>query len=108
MSKIITFKYPTHLGLVEAEGVIALLPVGPDKHRCVIHDGYKLSDYRSGMLICCFDHIKIRRMAQISHHVRTSDRRAAEIALAETIERVGLEKFQAIVAAAAPLNEVKK
>lgn len=107
MSKAITFLYPTAQGPQPCTGTTALLPVGDKKHRCVIHDGYKLSDYRSGMLICCFDHIKIRRMARISHHVRTTDRRAAEIALAETIERVGLEKFQEIVAAAPTLNRAR-
>jgi hypothetical protein len=107
MSKTITFKYPTLTGPVEEQGIIALLLVGVEKHRFVMHAGYKLSDYRSGRLVTCYDHIKIRRMARISHHTKTSDRQAAQLALDEVIDRVGLEKFQAIVAAAEPLNGVK-
>lgn len=107
MSKLITFNVPSVDGTVApAEGRIAMLSVGlgNPKHRFVIHDGFKLSDWRSGRLVTCFDHVKIRRMARISHHTKTSDRQAAQIALDEVVDRLGGAKVLEIMAAAPAVN----
>jgi hypothetical protein len=97
MTKKIDFLLASSIvGPVKATGQMALLEIGTmagrKKHPFVIHDG-KLTDYRTGYSIHKgLNALKIERMATITHDTRTSDRRAAQIAIDKMVAYYGSEE----------------
>jgi hypothetical protein len=64
----------------------------------------ELTHYASGMVFGRLNPLKIERMMAGGHHVRTSDRRAAEILILRAISNMGAEKVLATLKAAPVVN----
>jgi len=82
-------------------GTVAVFTIGDRKVRVILHAG-KITEASTGRGICRFHDVRTRLHAQRGHP--PSERFAAEVALLETIDRVGVAKFWAAIDAAPVLN----
>ena len=99
-----TIKIPCHKAEPrEVSGKVALIPIAGKPHRFFIHDG-SLTDYRSGYRFGDLQSIKVERMARISHHTRTTDRQAAAILVARTVDKLGADQVLRAMAEKPTLN----
>lgn len=110
----IVFKIPTFEGKgkaqrrvdIDATGQLFVLPIGGVKVRCVLQDNGALAHWATGFVITPtgVQAVKVERMARLSSYTRTSDRQAAEIALARLVERVGPARVLAAMEAQTVIN----
>jgi len=110
----VTFKIPAHEGKgkaqrrveIDATGQLFSLSVGGVKIRCVLQDNGALAHWASGFVISQsgVQAVKLECMARLSSYTRTSDRRAAEIALSRIVDRIGAEKVLAAMEAQTVIN----
>jgi len=85
------------------EGVVALLDLGGELHKFFIHEN-NLTDYRTGRRFGDLSAVKVERMARISTYTKTSDRQAAALLIARTVERIGIDKVREVMASHPTLN----
>jgi hypothetical protein len=70
----------------------------------VCADSGAITEVRTGRRIGNVNDIKVERMCRISSYTKTSDRQAAEILIERTADRLGVDKFWAIVDAEPTVN----
>jgi len=92
----------------ERTGTVAFMQIGPRRVRCAIQENGALAHVASGGMIVNPQLISNVHLSHLMRHgsyaPKLSARRAAEIALAEIINRVGHEKVLSVIDAAPVLN----
>lgn len=77
---------------------------GRDLRILVANDYGTVTEVRTGRCIGDIEAIKVERMARISSYTKTTDRQAAEILVERIVERLGADKFWAIIDAEKTVN----
>lgn len=77
---------------------------GRDLRILIANDYGTVTEVRTGRRIGDIEAIKIERMARISTYAKTTDRQAAQILIDRTVERLGADKFWAIIDAQPTVN----